>query len=51
MAVNLDGVVTATRVFWTMLMKADEAAVVNTSSVAGFCPPAAGYCTPYAISK
>ena len=34
-----------------MLMAAEEAAVVNTSSVAGFCPPAAGYCTPYAISK
>lgn len=51
MAVNLDGVVTATRVFWPMLLDADEAAVVNTSSVAGFCPPAAGYSTPYAVSK
>lgn len=51
MAVNLDGVVTATRAFWPMLLKADEAAVVNTSSVAGFFPPASGYSIPYAVSK
>merc|ERR1719183_1694930 len=51
MAVNLDGVVMLTRDLWPYLCRADAASVVNTSSVAGFFPPAAGQCTPYAISK
>jgi NAD(P)-dependent dehydrogenase (short-subunit alcohol dehydrogenase family) len=51
MAINCDGVITATRVFWPMLFAADEAAIVNTSSVAAFLPNAGGMCNPYAVSK
>merc|ERR1711998_349574 len=51
MAVNLDGVVTVTQEFWPQLLKAKRGFLVNTSSVAGFIPPAAGQCTPYAVSK
>ena len=46
MAVNCDGVITATRVFWPMLVAADEAAVVNTSSVAAFLPNGGGQALP-----
>lgn len=51
MAVDLDGVVTMTRVFWPHIVAADAAYVVNTSSVAGFMPKAGGMCVPYAVSK
>ena len=53
MAVNLDGVVSCTRAFWPALMAAApaRAAVVNTSSVAGFYPPAGGGSLPYVVSK
>jgi len=51
MAVNLDGVVSCTREFWPQLMAAEQATIANTSSVAGFIPPAAALCTPYATSK
>ena len=53
MAVNVDGVVSCTREFWPLLMAAapGRAALVNTSSVAGFLPNAASHCTPYAVSK
>lgn len=34
-----------------MLMTAKEAAIVNTSSVAGFFPSGGGQCNPYAVSK
>jgi NAD(P)-dependent dehydrogenase (short-subunit alcohol dehydrogenase family) len=51
LAVNLDGVVSMTRAFWDLLVRADEAVVVNTSSVAGFFPPASGGCAPYTVSK
>ena len=36
MGVNLDGVITMTRLFWPMLVASDAAYVVNTSSIAGF---------------
>eukprot|EP01047_Picozoa_sp_COSAG01_P009522 COSAG01_NODE_392_length_17668_cov_5.382264_7_plen_103_part_00 len=51
MGVNLDGVITMTRLFWPMLVASDAAYVVNTSSIAGFIPPAGGICTPYVVSK
>ena len=51
MGVNFDGVVSCTREFWPQLLKATKAAIVNTSSVAGFMPPAANTSTPYAASK
>jgi len=51
--VNLRGVVQCTRSFWPLLLKVApaKAAIINTSSVAGFFPPAAGTSTPYAVSK
>lgn len=51
--VDLNGVINGTRSFWPLLMKAapDDAVVVNTSSVAGFFPRAAGLSTPYAVAK
>jgi NAD(P)-dependent dehydrogenase (short-subunit alcohol dehydrogenase family) len=48
---RIAGVVTATRVFWPFLLTADQAAIVNTSSVAAFFPAAGGNCNPYAVSK
>lgn len=51
MAVNLDGVVIMTREFWPLLVRAQEAVVVNTSSVAGFYPPAGRNSIPYVTSK
>eukprot|EP00940_MAST-03C_sp_MAST-3C-sp2_P000555 g555.t1 len=51
--IDLNGVINCTRSFWPLLMKAapEKAVVVNTSSVAGFFPPAAGISTPYAVAK
>jgi NAD(P)-dependent dehydrogenase (short-subunit alcohol dehydrogenase family) len=51
MSVNLDGVIVTTRAFWPMLVAADAAFVVNTSSIAGFMPPAGGISVPYVVSK
>ena len=53
MAVNVNGVVNCTRSFWPLLMSAapNPVAVVNTSSIAGFMPQAAGNSTAYATSK
>ena len=51
--INLRDVVQCTRAFWHLLLKVapTKAAIINTSSVAGFFPPAAGTSTPYAVSK
>eukprot|EP00928_Gymnodinium_smaydae_P075815 TRINITY_DN58827_c0_g1_i1.p1 TRINITY_DN58827_c0_g1~~TRINITY_DN58827_c0_g1_i1.p1 ORF type:complete len:337 (-),score=44.48 TRINITY_DN58827_c0_g1_i1:84-1094(-) len=51
MAVNVNGVVDLTRAFWPYMLQAEEAAVVNTSSVAGFFPPSGSLCSPYVTSK
>ena len=53
MAVNVNGVVNCTRSFWPLLMATapNPVAIVNTSSIAGFMPQAAGNSTAYATSK
>lgn len=51
MAVDLDAVVFLTHKLWPHLMRADEAAVVNISSVAGFWPPGGVRCLPYVTAK
>ena len=53
MAVNVSGVVNMTRLFWPLLMaaKPNPVAIVNTSSIAGFMPQAAGLSNAYATSK